>query len=187
MQKVDDDEDEEENGEANYLPPPIEECSQPGNLCPPPSPPPPPYLPLLTLSSKTWWLQPFKTLTVATTFFCWHIFDHLGPFWAHLDSFGSFQTKLDFVLQSTMAMKHFVFLRQTIDFRLKRFKMLEIVPKWSKMARDKLDWPFGIILDPLKVTEKVLKIAKKGLDIGQKRTLMAGSWHGRYFYTIERG
>ena len=52
MQKVDDEEDEEENGEANYLPPPIEECSQPGNLCPPPSPPPPPYLPLLTLSSK---------------------------------------------------------------------------------------------------------------------------------------
>ena len=47
-----DDGDEEENSEANYLPPPLEECSQPGNLCPPPSPPPPPYLPLLTLSSK---------------------------------------------------------------------------------------------------------------------------------------
>ena len=66
----DDDGDEEENGEANYLPPPIEECSQPGNLCPPPSPPPPPYLPLLTLSSKPWWLHLFKTLTATTTFFC---------------------------------------------------------------------------------------------------------------------
>ena len=96
----DDDEEEEENGEANYLPPPIEECSQPGNLCPPPSPPPPPYLPLLTLSSKPWWLQPFKTLTAATTFFCWHIFDHLGPFWAHLGSFGSVQIKLDFLPQN---------------------------------------------------------------------------------------
>ena len=74
MQKVDDDEDEEENGEANYLPPPIEECSQPGNLCPPPSPPPPPYLPLLTLSSKPWWLHLFKTLTATTSFFCWQKF-----------------------------------------------------------------------------------------------------------------
>ena len=26
------------------------------------------------------------------------VFDHLGPFWAHLDPFGPFQTKIDFLL-----------------------------------------------------------------------------------------
>ena len=41
------------------------------------------------------------------------------PFGAHLDSFGSFQTKLDFLLQITLAKKHFVFLRQKIKFCLK--------------------------------------------------------------------
>ena len=31
------------------------------------------------------------------------VFDHLGPFWAHLDHFGPFQTKIDFLLRSTSA------------------------------------------------------------------------------------
>ena len=31
------------------------------------------------------------------------VFDHLGPFWAHLDPFGPFQTKIDFLLRSTSA------------------------------------------------------------------------------------
>ena len=31
------------------------------------------------------------------------VFDYLGPFWAHLDPFGPFQTKIDILLQSTSA------------------------------------------------------------------------------------
>ena len=60
---------------------------------------------------------------------------HLGHFWAHLDPFGPFQTKLDFLLQTTLAKKHFVFLRRKIDFCLKRSKMVQMGPngpKWSK-------------------------------------------------------
>ena len=38
------------------------------------------------------------------------VFDHLGPFWAHLDPFGPFQTKIDFLLRSTFAKPYFVLL-----------------------------------------------------------------------------
>ena len=40
--------------------------------------------------------------------------DHLGSFWAHLDSFWSFHTKLEFLLQITLAKKHFVLSRQPL-------------------------------------------------------------------------
>ena len=45
--------------------------------------------------------------------------DHLGPFWAYLDSFWSFHTKLEFLLQITLAKEHFVFSRQKIKFCVK--------------------------------------------------------------------
>ena len=77
-----------------------------------------------------------------------HIFDHLGPFWTHLDSFGSFQTKLDFLLQITSAKKHFSVLRQKIKFCLKWSKRVQMGPKWPQMAKNMLYWSFWIILDP---------------------------------------
>jgi len=39
------------------------------------------------------------------------LFEHLGPFWAHLDPFGPFQTRIDILLRSTSAKPYFV------DFR----------------------------------------------------------------------
>ena len=76
-------------------------------------------------------------------------FDHLGHFWAHLDLFGLFQTKLDFLLQTTLAKKHFVFLRRKIDFCLKRSKMVQMGPngpKWSKICYIDRLGPFGTLL-----------------------------------------
>ena len=36
------------------------------------------------------------------------VFLNLGPFWAHLDPFGPFQTKIDFLLRSISAKPYFV-------------------------------------------------------------------------------
>ena len=80
----------------------------------------------------------------------YNIFDHLGHFWAHLDPFGPFQTKLDFLLQTTLAKGHFVFLRRKIDFCLKRSKMVQMGPngpKWSKTCYIDHLGPFGTLLD----------------------------------------
>ena len=66
--------------------------------------------------------------------------------WAHLDLFGQFQTKLDFLLQTTLAKKPFVFLRRKIDFCLKRSKMVQMGPnssKWSKTCYIDHLGPFG--------------------------------------------
>ena len=60
----------------------------------------------------------------------WPIWDQKWP-----NPFGPFQTKLDFLLQTTLAKKPFVFLRRKIDFCLKRSKMVQMAPnglKWSK-------------------------------------------------------
>ena len=80
-----------------------------------------------------------------------NVFGHLGHFWAHLDPFGPFQTKLDFLLQTTLAKKHFVFLRRKIDFCLKRSQMVQMGPngpKWSKTCYIDHLGPFGTIWDP---------------------------------------
>ena len=39
--------------------------------------------------------------------------DHLGPFWAHLDPFRPFQTKINFLLWSTSAKPYFVHLGES--------------------------------------------------------------------------
>ena len=36
-----------------------------------------------------------------------NIFEHSGPFGVHLDYYGSYQTKLVFLLQITLAKRHF--------------------------------------------------------------------------------
>ena len=44
------------------------------------------------------------------------VFDHLGPFWAQLDPFRPFQTRIDILLRSTSAKPYFVHFRQKIIF-----------------------------------------------------------------------
>ena len=60
------------------------------------------------------------------------VFGHLRPFRAHLDFFGPFQTKINFLLRSTSAKAYFVHLGQTIHFCLKWSIGVQMGPKWSK-------------------------------------------------------
>ena len=64
------------------------------------------------------------------------VFDHLGPFWAPLDPFGPFQTKIDFLLRSTSAKPYFVHLGPKINFCLKWSKRVQIGPKGSQMVKN---------------------------------------------------
>jgi len=71
------------------------------------------------------------------------VFDHLGPFWAHLDHFGPFQTKIDFLLRSTSATpiwgKKFIFVWNGP----KGSRWAQKGPKWSKTLRLTILDPFG--------------------------------------------
>ena len=49
------------------------------------------------------WLQNLPTLCKGS-----RVFDHEEPFWAHLDPFGPFQTRIDILLRSTSAKPYFV-------------------------------------------------------------------------------
>ena len=69
-------------------------------------------------------------------------FDHLVPFWGRMRSFGSFQTKNDFLLKSITAKLYFVHLGQQIDFCLKWSKSVPMGPKGSQMVKNISD-PFG--------------------------------------------
>ena len=64
------------------------------------------------------------------------VFDPLGPFWIHLDPFGPFQTKIDFLLWSTSAKPNFVHLGQKIHFCLKWSNRVQIGPKWPKIVNN---------------------------------------------------
>merc|ERR1712112_272309 len=64
------------------------------------------------------------------------VFDHLGPFWAPLDPFGPFQTKIDFLLRSTSAKPNFVHLGQKNHFCLKWSKRVQMGPKGSQMVKN---------------------------------------------------
>jgi len=57
--------------------------------------------------------------------------------------FGAFQTKLDFLLQTILAKKHFVFLRQKIDFCLKWSKMVQMGPNGPRPFKVPGPAPFG--------------------------------------------
>ena len=62
------------------------------------------------------------------------VFDHLGPFRAHLDSFGPFQAKNDFLLRSTSVKPYFVYLGQKIHVCLKWSRRGHMGPKCSKWS-----------------------------------------------------
>ena len=70
-------------------------------------------------------------------------FNHLGPFWAHLDPFRRFQTNIDLFSEAP----YFDHLEQKIHFCLKWSKRALIGPKGSQMVKNtwvdhgvKLSW-----------------------------------------------
>ena len=69
-------------------------------------------------------------------------FTFFGPFWAHMDPFGPFQTKIDSLLRSTSAKPYFVHLGQKIHFCLKWRKRVQMGPKGSPL------WMKGPPSDP---------------------------------------
>ena len=64
------------------------------------------------------------------------VFDHWEPFWAHLDPFGPFQTRIDILLRSTSANPYFVHLGQKNHFCLKWSKRVQMGPKGSQMVKN---------------------------------------------------
>ena len=60
------------------------------------------------------------------------VFDHLGPFWAHLDTFGPFQTKMNFLSQMDKVGFGGGAPEQRINFCLKWSK---IVQRWAQKGR----------------------------------------------------
>ena len=103
--------------------------------------------PLWTKNGQTW--QAYRRSKVVqkgpkgTKMANLSVFDHLGPFWAHLDPFGPFQTKNDFLLWSTSAKPYFVHLGQKIHFCLKWSKSVQMGPKRSQMVKNTLVDHFG--------------------------------------------
>ena len=81
------------------------------------------------------------------------VFDHLGLFWACLDSFGPFQTKNDFLLKCTSDIPYFVFMGHQIVFCLKWYKSVQMPiwaqkgPKLSKTSSFTISDPFWTLLD----------------------------------------
>ena len=71
------------------------------------------------------------------------VFDHLGPFWAHLDPFGPFQTKMNFLPQMGVAevlrSKKSIFVWNGP----KGSRWAQKGPKWSKTLRLTILDPFG--------------------------------------------
>ena len=76
------------------------------------------------------------------------LFEHLGPFWAHLDPFGPFQTRIDILLRSTSAKPYFVHLGQKNHFCLKWSKRVQMDPNGVPNDQKDLGWPFWSLLGP---------------------------------------
>ena len=73
------------------------------------------------------------------------VFDHMEPFWAHLDHFGQFQTRIDILLWSTSAKPYFVHSGQKIIIVWNGPKGTRWAPKgskWSKTPRFTILAPF---------------------------------------------
>ena len=75
------------------------------------------------------------------------VFNHLGSFWAHLDPFGAFQTRIDCLLRSTSAKPYFVQLGLKNNFCLKWSKRVQMGQIWFQMEKK-----FRLtILDPFRM------------------------------------
>ena len=64
------------------------------------------------------------------------VFDHLGPFWAHLDPFGPFQTKMKFLPQIDKVGFGGGASEQKINFCLKWSKRVQRGSKGSQMIKN---------------------------------------------------
>ena len=64
-----------------------------------------------------------------------YFFYYLGLFWAHLDSFGSFQTNLIFCLKNRKVLLGQSDLEQKIKFCLKWSKRVQMGLKWPQMVK----------------------------------------------------
>ena len=75
------------------------------------------------------------------------VFDHLGPFWAHLDPFGLFQTKSNFLPQVDKVGFGGGASEQKIIFCWKWSKGVQMGPKGSQMVKKTIGLailvPFG--------------------------------------------
>ena len=60
-----------------------------------------------------------------------NVFDNLGPFWAHLDTFGPFQTKINLLPRKGKVGFGGGAFKQKIIFRLKWSKRVQTGPKGS--------------------------------------------------------
>ena len=71
------------------------------------------------------------------------VFDHLGPLWANLDSFGQFQTEINFMPQMDKVGFGGGALEQRINFCLKWSKMVQIGPEGSQIVKNTKVGHFG--------------------------------------------
>ena len=76
-----------------------------------------------------------------------YVFDHLGPFWAHMNTFGPFQTKIKLLPHKDKVRFYRGAFEQKIIFL---FEMVQkgpdgpkIGPKWPKTIRLTILDPFG--------------------------------------------
>ena len=67
---------------------------------------------IIKCSGQTW--QAYQRGPKGAKMINLSVFDHLEPFWAHLDPFGPFQTRIDILLRSTSANPYFVHLGQKL-------------------------------------------------------------------------
>ena len=64
------------------------------------------------------------------------VFVNFGPFWAHMDTFGPFQTEINLLpLKGQVGVGGGAF-KQKIIFRLKWFKRIQTGPKGSQMVKN---------------------------------------------------
>ena len=105
--------------------------------------------------------QPFQSGPKGTKMVNLSVFDHKGPLWAHLYSFGPFQTRIDFLLPSTSTKPCFVHFGQKNHFCLKWPKRVQMGSKGVPNGQKHLGFPFG----PIWTTWSVEKPAMFGVDI----------------------
>ena len=87
--------------------------------------------PFWTKNGQTWQAcQRSKVVQKVTKMVKLSAFDNFGSFWAHLDPIGPFQTRIEFLLQSTPAKPYFFYFGQRNHFCPKWSKRVQMGPKW---------------------------------------------------------
>ena len=64
------------------------------------------------------------------------VFDHLGQFWAHMDTFGPFQTKIKLLPHKDKVGFGGCAFEQNIIFRLKWSERVQTGPNGSQMVKN---------------------------------------------------